>query len=209
MRQNADDHAVVIGVLIQKQMFYRDFLPVVASDPTIFRFFLDPQQNALSEDFLHFSFQRESPVRSLLETMVMEYAHRQEDTQTVLKPLVSVLLLHIARRYRELFPQETGGTTAKKIMRYMGSHTDSVTLSALANHFSYHPNYISNLLRKDTGKSFSEILLQMRMERTVMLLQGTELSVEDISAMLGYADRSNFFKAFRDYYVTTPREYNK
>ena len=54
LRQNADDPAVVIGVLVQKQMFYRDFLPVIASDPTIFRFFLDPQNNAFSDDHLHF-----------------------------------------------------------------------------------------------------------------------------------------------------------
>lgn len=208
LRQSADDPAVVIGVLVQKQMFYRDFLPVIASDPTIFRFFLDPQSNIYSDDHLHFLIQEESPVRSILETMVMEYAHRREDTQTVLKPLVSVLLLHIARRYRQLHPLEAGNTTAEKIMRYMSTHTESVTLSELAAHFSYHPNYISNLLRKDTGRSFTEILTQMRMERAVMLLQGTELSVEEISAMLGYSDRSNFFKAFREYYGKTPREYS-
>lgn len=208
LRQNASDPAVVLGVLIQKQMFYRDFLPVVASDPAIFRFFVDPQRNAFSEEYLHFAFPKASPVRGLLETMVMEYAHRREDTQTILKPLVSALLLHVARRYREQFPQDKGKTVAEQIMRYMSAHPDRVTLSELSERFSYHPNYISNLLSKNAGRSFSEILLAIRMERAAMLLKGTELSVEEIASMLGYSDRSNFFKAFRTYYGMTPREYS-
>lgn len=207
LRQSEEDEAVVIGVLVQKQMFYREFLPIIASDPTIFRFFLDPQSNAYSEEHLHFAFRTESPIRTLLETMVMEYAHRGEDTQTMLKPLVSALLLNVARRYREIAPVTSGQTLSERIVRYISEHTESVTLSQLSEQFSYHPNYISNLLRKETGSSFSEILLRFRMERAVMLLKSTELSIEEIAAMLGYSDKSNFYKTFRDYYSKSPREY--
>ena len=207
LRQKAGDPAVIIGVLVKKQMFYRDFLPVVASDPSIFRFFLDPRYDFYSEDHIHFAFPEASPVRDLLETMVMEYAHRREDTQTVLAPLVSVLLLHVARGIRDLRPQSASSSLSERLLRYIGEHTDRVTLSELAEAFSYHPNYISSLFRKETGRSFSEIVLQMRMERAAMLLSGTELSVEEIAAMLGYADRSNFYKVFRAYYGKTPREF--
>ncbi len=41
----------------------------------------------------------------------------------------------------------------------------------IAKHFSYHPNYISTLLHRETGKSFSKILLEQRMERAVSLLK--------------------------------------
>ena len=47
------------------------------------------------------------------------------------------------------------------------------------------------------------------MDRAVILLKGTDLSVEEIAAMLGYSDTSNFYKAFRDFYGKTPREYLK
>ena len=45
------------------------------------------------------------------------------------------------------------------------------------------------------------------MERAVLLLKNTTLSVEEITVMLGYSNTSNFYKAFREYYGTTPREY--
>lgn len=40
-----------------------------------------------------------------------------------------------------------------------------------------------------------------------MLMKGTTLSNEEIAAMLGYSNSSNFYKAFKDYYGVSPREY--
>lgn len=88
----------------------------------------------------------------------------------------------------------------------MNKHTDTVSLKDIAAHFSYHPNYISSLLRKEIGKTFSQILLELRMERAAILLKGTDLSVEEISAMLGYSNSSNFYKSFREYYHQSPRD---
>ena len=47
------------------------------------------------------------------------------------------------------------------------------------------------------------------MERALILMKGTLLSLEDIAAMLGYSNHSNFYKAFRAYYGCTPREYTE
>lgn len=47
------------------------------------------------------------------------------------------------------------------------------------------------------------------MERADILLKGTNLSIEEISLMLGYSNSSNFYKAFREYYHTSPREYER
>ncbi|MBR1703404.1 MAG: helix-turn-helix domain-containing protein [Lachnospiraceae bacterium] len=47
------------------------------------------------------------------------------------------------------------------------------------------------------------------MERAVLLLNNTTLSIEEIASMLGYSNNSNFYKAFREYYGMSPREYEK
>lgn len=207
LRQQGTDQAVVIGVLIQKELFYRDFLPILASAPSIFDFFLEPRSNQYSTDFLRASFPEGSPVRTLLEMMVIEYADRQAETQTLLKSLTSSLLLHVARRCRELAPQKKSLTISEKIVGYMSEHMDTATLQGLGAHFSYHPTYVSNLLKKETGRTFSNILRELRMTRATTLLQGTTLSIEEIAAMLGYTSSSNFYKAFKEEYGVTPREW--
>lgn len=89
----------------------------------------------------------------------------------------------------------------------MDDHSDVGTLKTIAARFGYHPNYISALLHKETGRTFSDILLEKRMERAVLLMRNTTLSLEEISALLGYSNHSNFYKAFKAYYGSTPREY--
>ena len=202
-----EDDIIMIGVHIKKEAFFREYLPALSMDSDMFRFFLDPQRDKFSEEFIHLSFEKTSPVRSLLELMVIEYADKKEDTQLILKPMVLALFMHIARRYRLGKKAPVANTLPEQIIQYINSHPESVTLKEISAHFSYHPNYISALLRREIGKTFTEIVLEKRMDRAVILLKGTTLSIEDISVMLGYSNTSNFYKAFREYYGMTPREY--
>lgn len=141
--------------------------------------------------------------------MVVEYANRQADTQVVLKSLTLSFLIQVARQYVNAKREPANESPSEKIVQYIGEHVDTVTLKEIAKHFSYHPNYVSTLLHREVGKSFTEILLALRMERAVILLKGTKLPVEEISSVLGYSNSSNFYKAFRDYYHVSPREYIK
>ena len=197
----------MIGVHIKKETFFREYLPALSMDADMFRFFLDPQTDSFSDEFIHLSFEKTSPVRTLLELMVVEYADKKEDTQRILKPMVLSLFMHIARRYRLEKPDTNADTLSGRIVQFIHSHPDSVTLKEISEHFSYHPNYISTLLHRELGKTFSQIVLEDRMDRAVILLRGTTLSIEEIAAMLGYSNHSNFYKAFKEYYGRTPREY--
>lgn len=198
---------IIIGILIQKETFFKTFFPVLSADNKLFRFFLEPQTNEYSDEFIHLKFGDSYYIRTLLEMMVIEYANPKEDTQDILQPLVLSLLMLVARQYKRSVPIPKNEKLSDQIVRYMGEHTDVVTLKEIAKHFSYHPNYISTLLRREIGKSFSEILLEQRMERAVSLLKSTNLSIEEIALMLGYSNSSNFYKAFKGYYHQSPRDF--
>ena len=139
--------------------------------------------------------------------MLVEYAYKKEDTQDILKPLALSFLMQVARQYVGSQTKPDSNRLSEKIVQFMGEHFDTVTLKDIAKRFSYHPNYISTLLHRELGKSFSEILLEQRMERAVILLRGTNLPINEIALMLGYNNSSNFYKAFREYYHVSPREY--
>ena len=202
-----EQEIIILGVLIKKEVFFREYLSVIYTDAELFRFFLNPQTNKFSDEFIHLAVPENHAIRSLLEIMAVEYADKQADTPKILKSLLQTLLLEIARRYRLEKPVVAKQTVSEQLLTYMDKHSDIVTLKTLAAHFGYHPNYISSLLRKETGRTFSEILLEKRMGRAVLLLKNTTLSIEEIAAMLGYSNHSNFYKAFKAYYGSTPREY--
>lgn len=207
LRGHGDTDIIIIGILIRKEAFFREYLQVLSADSSLFHFFLEPQTDRFSDEFIHLSFEKGHPVRTLLELMVIEYANRTEDTQTILKSMLLALLMHIARRYRIQRPHSESLTLVEQMVTFITDHMDTVTLKALAQHFSYHPAYISALLPRETGRTFKDILLEQRMERAAILLRSTTLSIEEIAAMIGYSDHSNFYKAFKDYFGVTPRVY--
>ena len=207
LRCDSVEESVIIGVLVRRNVFYREYLSLVSSSSDLFRFFVEPQSHRLSEEHLLLSMTKDHAVRRLLEMMVEEYADRKEDSQPILKALLQSILLHIARRYRLSSLKAQPHTVMEEMIQYIGDHSDSVTLQELSEHFSYHPVYISAQLPKETGKTFSQILLEKRMERALPLLKNTTLSIEEIADMLGYSNSSNFYKAFKKFYGSAPREY--
>lgn len=209
LRVESEKPSTIIGVLIRRETFFREYLSALSRDSMMFRFWLDPQTNRFSDEFIHLSFTEDHAVRSILENMAVEYADKKEDTQSILKPMTLALLLYIARRYRMQKSENEQLSLTEQITRYISDHVDNITLSELSKRFSYHPNYISALIRKETGKTFKQLVLEERMRRAVILMKNTTLSVEEIAVMLGYSDQSNFYKAFREFYGVSPREYDQ
>lgn len=198
---------VILGVLIRRTAFFRFFLPLLPADAGLFHFFIDPASRTDSSEALHVKVRRTAPARRLLELMAVEYAFKRPDTQQILKPLALAFLLEILREHTAVRGERAGEPLAARLVRYMDEHLSTVTLRDLAAHFSYHPDYISAVMRRGLGRSFSRMLLERRMERAAVLLKETPLSIEAVASMLGYGSSSNFHKAFRAYYHCTPRAF--
>ena len=164
LRGDSEKEILILGALIKKETFFREYLSPLATESSMFHFLLDPQIDSFSDEHIHLSLEKHSPVRSLFELAVIEYANRREDTQAILKPLILTLFLYVARMFNAERPQKECVSLADQIIQYMEHHTDAVSLRKIAAHFSYHPNYISAILRRKTGHTFSEILLGKRME---------------------------------------------
>ena len=204
-RKNSKEACTIIGVLIRRETFIHDFLSFMAVDTAMLNFFLEPQKNRFSDEFIHMAIPAASPVWSLLALMACEYAYKTPDTQKVIKPMAMSLTMYLSAEYRRLHVQ-SGSDLISRIREYIETETESVTLQSLAAHFGYHPVYLSRYIPQKTGLSFSQIVLEIRMRKAGVLLEHTDLPVEKIAAMTGYSNTSNFYRAFRQYYKTSPRK---
>ncbi|MDL2060092.1 helix-turn-helix transcriptional regulator [Mesosutterella sp. AGMB02718] len=205
IQSRSETDTVIAGVLIQKIPFFRTYFHVLSANRRLFRFFLEPQTRRYSDEYIHLRFEDDFAVRRLLELMMVEYAEGRENAQSVLQSLTLALLMQIAREYEKTVRSRSGNPIPEQILLYIGSHLDTVTLSGLARHFGYHPNYLSALIPKEFGKTFSELLLEQRMERAEALLRGTALPVSEVAWMLGYKSPSHFYKAYRAFFHASPR----
>lgn len=202
-----DDDGVLVCIFIRPELVYRTLLPYINTSESMTNFLIQPSTDKYSEESIHFNLKNDYNIRKLIEIMIIEYANPSENTQSILRSLTSAMIMQIARKYSQQQDKPQSLSLSSQIIKYIGENDATVTLQEVATKFSYHPNYISALLKKETGKSFSRILLEKRMAHALVLLQGTTLSIDAVSAMLGYSNPSNFHKAFREYYGKSPREY--
>lgn len=68
-------------------------------------------------------------------------------------------------------------------------------------------SHFSRLFRKQMGRSFTDLLNQMRTDRAAALLAQSDRPLKMVSLDCGFADQSYFTKVFRRYQSMTPAEY--
>ncbi len=95
------------------------------------------------------------------------------------------------------------------IFREIQLNYKTVTLKALSDKFYFSEEHLSRLIKKMTGKTFSDLLRETRISQAKQLIIHTDLSIEDISELVGYSDASSFTKAFRAGVGMTPSQYRK
>ena len=208
IRVDGSEEVIIAGILVRKDVFYREFLSPLSADTTLFHFFLDPHTNQFSDEYIRMHLDPDDVIWAQLYQMMLEYAGKGENSQMMLHSMMLTMTMYLSRAYRaERRPDGAEASLALQMASYIEAYSDTVTLRKLAEHFGYHPNYVSRYLRQETGQTFSEIVLEKRMQKAELLLLNTALTIEKIAAMLGYSNNSNFYKAFRTYYKTSPREF--
>ncbi len=85
-------------------------------------------------------------------------------------------------------------------------HRD-ISRDEVARHAGISPSHFSRLLKERTGRSFTELLRQCRVDLTCELLRTTEQSLAEIADACGFYDQAHFTNVFQDVKGTTPRAF--
>ena len=67
----------------------------------------------------------------------------------------------------------------------------------------------ARIFKKETGKTLSDELNEIRIQHAKKLLASTALSINEISKMIGYENECYFSAVFKRYTDTTPSEFRK
>ncbi|AOV91858.1 TPA: helix-turn-helix domain-containing protein [Vibrio parahaemolyticus] len=96
---------------------------------------------------------------------------------------------------------------ALTVLKYIDENFQDASLKVIADKIN-QPNYkVSRLLKSYTGKTFSELVIEKRIERAIYLLKYTDHSIIDVINMTGYENASHFYRVFKDKYNVSVKEY--
>lgn len=85
----------------------------------------------------------------------------------------------------------------------------NISLSQLAEHFSYNEKYLSHLFKKNMNQNFKQYLNLLRINYACELIENHYTSVSQIAALCGYSDSLYFSKVFKKTKGKSPQGYIK
>lgn len=80
----------------------------------------------------------------------------------------------------------------------------SLSLVGVSNSIHVSPNYLSALIKKETGSSFVDLLTKKRIETARELVLGSSMKMREIAERCGYSDQHYFSYCFKKYCGVSP-----
>lgn len=96
----------------------------------------------------------------------------------------------------------------RNVLEYIREHvTEGLLLENVAAIFFVSPNHLSTLIRKETGITYRQHVINAKLTVAKQMLADTRMRVEDIAYAIGYENYISFYNVFRKTENMSPTEY--
>jgi AraC family transcriptional regulator, transcriptional activator of pobA len=157
---------------------------------------------------LHLSEKEESVITNLMKNIQEEY-HSVIDqfSQDLIISQIETLLNYCNRFYHRQFltRKNAGSDLLSQIETFLSDHFNDKknerglpTVSDLAASLHVSPNYLSDMLRSQTGQNAQQHIHDKLIEKAKELISTTSLSVSEIAFQLGFEHPQSFHKLFKN-----------
>ncbi len=204
-----------LNIGIDRELFNDAFLEGVQSGP--FQRFLRENILKLGKQESYIRFvpldSQNDEILGYMNTIFREAVEHRVGYTDICRGWALRLMDCLTRTYRFQFsekePEQYYKNLFDSITLFMQENLASVSIEDLSREFHFHANYFNNLIKKNTGMTYSAYLIQLRMNRAKQLLRTTDLSVEEVSWLVGYHNKGFFYKCFSADCGMNPMQYRK
>ena len=206
----AGEGDVAVNFIVLPEFFHQAF-QMVEEDNVVRDFLVGTlQRKHEGMDFIHFQVSDVLPVQNLVENLVWsllcEEGGRSAVNQTTMALLIQQLSRH-TERIRVVGPDQFDRRLLFSVLRYIEDNYREGTLTELAEMTRQPVSGLSRFIKRESGQTFQQLLMQKKLSQAAYLLTTTKLAVEDIVAAVGYDNNSYFHRIFKERYGMTPKKY--
>lgn len=151
-------------------------------------------------------------ISGCLRNILREMEQKNPGYEDVCQAFMEILIIRLMRNTALAVPTEppvvSGNRQCAAVKRYIDLHfKEALTLDQLAEDAHMNKYYLSHAFKREYGISPISYMTQKRIEESKYLLAETDLSMSQISQLLGFSSLSYFSQVFRRTQFVTPMEY--
>lgn len=131
------------------------------------------------------------------------------DARKLVAKIMNQMIHPIIWKLREREESSNDSTIIRQIVALIKESKGNITLNECADHLSYHPNYLSRILKQEKGITFTDMINDEKIRQAKYMLTVTDFSISEIADKLKYNNAQNFIRFFKKHMSDTPAAYRK
>ena len=202
-----DGARALLDSLPQSQEYYRDFAARIADDVERQR-----QLALIMNSGLRMTLLNTNVPVTILHGIATYFgrAINEADTDTLRSGALMDAILRTYCGMVQEFGRKTYSPPVERIVDYIFVNlTGDLSLQQIAEQFSYSTVYVNRILKRETGCSTIQFVKQKRIALAKAMLYLDSISVEEVSAAVGFNNFSYFCRVFRQMEGISPTEYRE
>lgn len=160
-------------------------------------------------NYLYFDAASILPVQNLMENMIWIMLTEPQNRRTLSQTTISLLFLTLIDQASHLYV--SGDSYEQNLMLHLLNYIDTEYRTASLTEFAESQcediYVLSRFIKKKTGRTFKDLLVEKRLNQAEYLLANTTLPVADIALSVGYENTSYFHRIFREKHGISPRKW--
>ena len=191
-----------------KPEFFGDILSFLGSEQTPLReFVLRCLGQETPYGYLHFHVAGIRPIENLLENLLLHLLESPDSRRAIPLYTVGLLFTHLLEESDRLTMGIREQQSILGVLRYLENNYAGGSLTEAAQLLHCDVAWLSREIKRRTGRTYTELLQERRLQQAAWLLEHTRQRVSDIAVSVGYENVSYFHRIFQKRFGLSPKKY--
>ncbi len=193
---------------IVRPSFFSGTLSYLGEEETPLRRFVVSCLTGQNETgFLLFHVADVLPIQNLIENLLYTLTEDIPNRRGIHHITMGLLFAQLLNHADTLQFETPEQNAVFSVLRYIEEHYADGSLTEISARLHYELPYLSRLIRRETGKNYTELLQEKRLSQAAWLLKNTDRKVDEISLSVGYENISYFHRLFAARFGCSPKKY--
>lgn len=207
------DDSIVINICVKRQVFEMVFNSILRYSNVITDFFARSLYLYQQADYMILDTKNDQDLQNTMLQIVAQSLEKKPFDHVIMISLLlywfgKMLQTHEDGIYIPSLPYQNNEKVLE-IITYIEGHFQNATLKETASKFSFSEGYLSRLIKKSTGKTFTDLVLDMKFDKAINLLETSRQPILEISYLAGFESVEHFNRSFKKRFQMTPTTWRK
>lgn len=206
------DDSIVLNILVRRASFENLFNSLLRKSNVVSDFFSGSLYLYQQNSYLIARTGDDPILKSIVLNMTAQQLQNKPYRDLMMNSQLFSFLAILLQEHEKsitISSKEKIDPVAVDMIKCIESNYRNITLNELAERFGYSSGYCSRFIRQSTGKSFTQIVQEIKFENICTMLESSDRPISEIASMCGFDSIEHFTRLFKKRMAVSPSQYRK